>query len=106
MIFGIAIIKCRHCSFKNIPDSLVDWRTLNCARDVLHTILMFLIEVGIDDLLGITYHSQIRIVRDNDYLPALLSGLHTRHEQFVHGLIIKVLFRLVYHEWHVVFVDE
>src|SRR6267143_3434789 len=104
-IFPLPINEGRLCSFKNLHDSGLDLGGLNGTGDI-SKLIVGLVAASANDLLGIADHCQIRIVRDHDYLAALLRRLATGNENLVNGLVVEVLLRLIDNQRYVVLIHQ
>ena len=59
-----------------------------------------------DDLVGVTDHSEVRIVGDDNDLPTLLCILNRRHQDIRYCLVIKIFLWLIDDEWDVAHINQ
>ncbi len=73
------------------------YRILNCTRFEIW--LVFLLFFAINNLLCITYYSNVRIMCCDYNLPFLLCSANTWNKLAINRLVVKIVFWLIYDDW-------
>src|SRR5206468_2581987 len=104
--FFVPLVESWASTLQNVHHRFVNYRVLESAAQIVHAIIVFLVQFCTDHLLRIANNSEIWIVSNNKYLSSPLRFLHTWHEQLVYRLVIQVFLGLVNYKGNVVIVDK
>ena len=65
-ILRVTFVEDRSSAFQNVDDFLVDNRILNGSSELGDLVALFLVHLGIDNLLHVAHDGEVRIVGDED----------------------------------------
>src|SRR5476651_2771453 len=99
MIFEPAVIEGRLRPLKYLHHMRVDSRALDGSRGVGDSLAVCSIKMRPDDLLRIADNRKVRVVRNHNDLPTLLSLGEHWHKKTHYSFVVEVFFRLIQNYW-------
>ena len=101
-VFFFSQIKCGHCSFQNVNNTLSNTFVFNRSCCIRNLECLF-IHMATHDLFCVTRNSNIGIMCYDNNLPFLFGCTNARHQFSIYGLIIQIIFWLINDNRRIVF---